>query len=57
MANCLGKSCSFGLLRVHGSDGGEDSVYKVRYDGDDETYEIVNLSEDLRSCQIKFIDI
>lgn len=45
------------LSVIKGRDGDDDAIYEVRYDGDDEIYELENLSEDLRGSQLKFIDI
>ena len=42
---------------ISGCDGDDSAVYEVTYDGDNETYELENLSEDLRESQLKFIDI
>ena len=41
---------------LEGHDGDDDAIYEVRYDGDDEIYELEKLSEDLRGSQLKFID-
>ena len=45
------------LSVLKGYDGDDDAIYEVKYDGDDEIYELEKLSEDLRGSQLKFIDI
>ena len=45
------------LSVLKGCDGDDDAIYEVKYDGDDEIYELEKLSEDLRGSQLKFIDI
>ena len=45
------------LSVIRGCDGDETALYEVKYDDDDEIYELENLSEDLRGSQLKFIDI
>ena len=45
------------LSVIRGTDGNDDAVYKVQYDGDEEVYKLENLLGDLRDSQLKFIDI
>ena len=42
---------------IRGTDGNDDAVYEVQYDGDEAVYELDNLLGDLRDSQLKFIDI
>ena len=45
------------LSVIRGTDGNDDALYEVQYDGDPEVYELDNLLGDLRDSQLKFIDI
>ena len=40
-----------------GTDGSDDATYEVKYDNDDEIYEIDHLVEDYKEASVKFVDL
>ena len=45
------------LSLLAGTDGTEDAMYEVKYDNDNEAYEIDHLVEDYKEASVKFVDL
>ena len=45
------------LSLLAGTDGLDDATYEIRYDNDNEIYEIDHLVEDYKEASVKFIDL
>lgn len=45
------------LSVLSGTDGNLNAVYEIKYEGEDEAYEINNLIQDYQSGSVEFCDI